>query len=88
MSIIYCKGSINEADAVSRRLDFFHPDSDALMRKLDEMFALYWDGEVPDLWYQSNETSFFVLSADIVSVDDDFLTKLEIAYSTCSYFAD
>ncbi len=28
------------------------------------------------------------LSADNVSVDDDFLTKLKTAYSSCSYFAD
>ena len=29
-----------------------------------------------------------VLSADIVSVDDDYLTKLKTAYSACSYFVD
>ena len=29
-----------------------------------------------------------VLSADIVSVDDDFLTKLKTSYSSCSYFTD
>ena len=29
-----------------------------------------------------------VLSADIVSVDDDFLTKLKSAYSSCPYFSD
>jgi hypothetical protein len=40
MSSIYRKGSINEADAMSRRPDFFHPDTDVHMRKLVEMFAL------------------------------------------------
>ena len=29
-----------------------------------------------------------VLSADTVSVDNDFLTKLKNSYSSCSYFAD
>ena len=29
-----------------------------------------------------------VLSADIVSVDDDFLTNMITEYSSCSYFAD
>jgi hypothetical protein len=88
MSIIYCKGSINEADVVSRRLDFFHPDTDVHLRRPVEMFTLWWDGEVPDLCYQSNDIALLVLSADIVSVDDDFLTKLKTAYSSCSCFAD
>jgi hypothetical protein len=86
MSIIYRKGSMNESDALSRRLDFFHPDTDVHLRKPVGMFALWWDGKVPDLCYQSNETSLLVLSADTVSVDDGFLTKLETAYSSCSYF--
>jgi len=38
--------------------------------------------------YKSNETPLSVLSADIASVNDDFLTKLKTAYSACSYFAD
>jgi hypothetical protein len=50
MSIMYRKGSMNEADAVSRRPDFFHPDSDVHMRILVEMFALWWYGNVPDMW--------------------------------------
>jgi hypothetical protein len=56
MSIIYRNGSINKADAVSRRPDFFHPDIDVHLRKLIEMFDLWWDGKVPDMCYQSNET--------------------------------
>jgi hypothetical protein len=48
MSIIYRKGSVNEADDVSRRLNFFHPD-DVHLRKPVEMFALWWDGNVLDL---------------------------------------
>jgi hypothetical protein len=75
MSIIYRKGSIHEADVVSRRPDFFHLDTDVNLRRPVEMFALWWDGKVPDMCYQSNETSLLVLSADTVSVDDDFLTN-------------
>ena len=88
MSIICRKGSINEANVVSRRPDFFRPDTDAHLRMLVEMFALWWDGEVPYLCYQSNDTALLVLSTDTVSVDDDFLTKLKTAYFSCSYFAD
>ncbi len=58
------------------------------LRKPVEMFALWWDGEVPDPWYQSNDTALMVLSADTASVDDDFLTKLGTAYASCSYFDD
>ena len=38
--------------------------------------------------YQRNETSLLVLSADIVSVGEDFLTNMITEYSSCSYFAD
>jgi len=87
MSIIYRKVSINEADVVSWRPVFFHPDTDVHLRMPVEMFALWWDGEVLDLCYQSNETSLLVLLTDNVSVDDDFLTKLKTASSSCSYFS-
>ena len=43
-----------------------------------EIFALWWDGQVPYMCYQSNEMSLLVFSADIVSVDNDFLTKQKI----------
>jgi hypothetical protein len=72
---------------VSRRPDFFHPD-DAHLRKRVEMFALWWDGKVPDLCYQSNDISLLILSAATVSVDDGFLTKLKTASSSCTYFID
>ena len=87
LSILYLKGTINEADVVSRRLYFFHPD-DVHLRMPVEMFALWWDEKVPNLCYQSNDTVFLVLSADIVSVDDGFLAELKTAYSSCSYFTD
>ena len=87
ISILYRKGSVNKADGVSRRLDFFHPD-DVHLRRPVEMFALSWDGKVPDLCYQSNDIALLLLSADTVSVDDGFLTKLKTAYSSCSHFTD
>ena len=87
MSILYRRGSVNDADVVSRRPDFFHPD-DVRMRMPDEVFALWWDGKVLDMCYQSIDTTLLVLSVDTVSVDDGSLTKLKIAYSSCSYFAD
>jgi hypothetical protein len=39
MSLRYRKGSVNEANVVSQRPDFFHPD-DVQIRKPVEMFAL------------------------------------------------
>jgi hypothetical protein len=39
MSILYRKGSVNEADDVTRQPDFFHPD-DVHLRNLVEVFAL------------------------------------------------
>jgi hypothetical protein len=60
MSILYRKGSVNEADPVSRRADFFHPD-DVQVCKLAEMFALWWDGNVPELCYQNNDIALLVL---------------------------
>ena len=87
MSISPRKGSVNEADAVSRRPNFFHPD-DVHLHMPAEILALWWEGNVPDLCYQNNDTALLVLSANIVSVDDDFLTQLKSAYSSCPYFSD
>ena len=71
-----------------RDADFFHPDDVHMLRSV-EMFALWWDGKVLDLCYQSNDIALMVLSADSVSVDDGFLTKLmKTTYSSCSYFTD
>ena len=81
MSILYRKASVNEAGPVSRRPDCFHPD-DVQLRRPAEMFDLWWDGNVLDLCYHNNDTTLLVLSEDILSVDDDFLTKLKSAYSS------
>ncbi len=72
---------------MSLRADFFHPD-DIQLRKPAEMFALCWDGNVLDMCYQNNDIALLVLSTDTVPVDDDFLTKLKSAYSSCPYFSD
>jgi hypothetical protein len=88
MNILYRKGSVNEADVVSRRHNFFYPDIDVHLRMQVEMFALWWDGKAPDMWYHSNDNALLLLSSDYVSVDDGFLTKLKTAYSSCSYFAN
>ncbi len=87
MSILYLTRSINKADGVLRHPDFFHP-GDVHLRRTLEMVALRWDEYVPNLWYQSNNTAFLVLSADIVSVVDGFMTKLKTTYSSCSYISD
>ena len=54
------------------------------MRRLAEMFAILWGGKVPELWYQDNDNVLLVLSADVVSVNDDFLIQLKTTYSSCS----
>ena len=48
------------------------------------MFDLGWDAKLSNLCYQSNGIALFVLLADNVSVDDDFLTSLITTYSSCS----
>jgi hypothetical protein len=40
------------------------------------------------MYYQSNDTILLELSADIVYVDDDFMTNLITANSACSLFVD
>ena len=51
------------------------------------MYALWWDGKVPYMCYQSNDTALLVLSSNTVFVDDYFLTKLITTYSSCLYFS-
>ena len=60
-----------------------HPD-DVHMHMPDEMFALSWDGRVPDPCYQNNDTALLIISTDIVSVDDDFMANLTTENSSCS----
>ena len=87
MSIFYKKESVNVPDPVSRRPAFFHPD-DVQMHMPAEMFALWLNDEVPNMCYQNNDTTLLVLLADTISADDDFLSQLKSAYSSCPYFSD
>ena len=80
--ILYCKGSVKEADSVSHRPVFFHPD-DVQLRRPSEMCALQWDGKVIDMRYQKSDTMLLALSADIGFANDDFVTKFKAAYSSC-----
>jgi len=63
----------DKADLVSRRHDY--PSGRCPPTQGSWDVALRWDGKVPDMCYQSNGTSLFVLLADTFSVDDDFLTN-------------
>jgi GTP:adenosylcobinamide-phosphate guanylyltransferase len=54
------------------------------MRMPVEMFSVRWDSKVPDMRDQSNDIALLVLSADIISVDDEFLNNLITVNSSCS----
>jgi len=82
------KGHDNKADLVSRRLDI-HPDDAQHLRMPVEMLFFGWMVKYLICVIKAmRRTSLLVTSADIVSVDDDFLTNMIIEYSSCSYFAD
>ena len=71
MTIIYRKGSLNVADPVSRRPDFYSTRG--------------WDGEVPDqasLHALEEPDRNYVA----ISVGDDFRVKLKGAYTSSKYF--
>lgn len=71
MTIIYRKGSLNVADPVSRRPDFYSVRG--------------WDGEVPDqasLHALEEPDRNYVA----ISVGDDFRVKLKGAYTSSKYF--
>ena len=84
MCIIYRKGILNEAGPVSRRPDFFPIDN---LYMPDE--SLSWDGKVLDIDTNDNGPALLTLSAlEALNVDDDFLSILKGAYSTCAYFSN
>ena len=74
MTILYRKGSANEADPVSRRPDFFLPD----------LCSIWWDGDVPEVC----DAHFLALDAVDVSVDESFRQQLMEAYASAKYFSD
>ena len=82
MHILNTKGILNEADPVSRRPDFL---------PIDNMYtpyeSLWWDGKVPGIDTNGNDPALLALSTlEDLNVDDDFLSNLKGAYSTCAYF--
>jgi hypothetical protein len=78
------KGILNEADPVSRRPDFL-PIDDLYMP--DE--SLWWDEQVPDIDTNGNVSVLLAISTlEALNVDDDFLSNLKEAYSTCAYFSN
>ncbi len=83
MRILYTKGILNEADPVSRRPDFLQLD---MYRPED---ILWWDGNVPDIIYSGSEHVLLALTTfQELNVDDDFLSQLKGAYSSCNYFSN
>ena len=72
MKLLYRKGSTNEADPVSRRPDFY---------------SIWWDGEVPNEPEHAVEACL-ALTAEEISVDEDFKDKLTAAYKVTKYFDD
>ena len=85
MRILSTKGILNEADPVSRRPDFLPIDNLYIQ---DE--SLEWDEKVPEIYTtNSNDPSLLAISKlEALNVDDDFLSKLKGAYSTCAYFSN
>jgi hypothetical protein len=84
MRILYRKGILDEADPVSRRPD---------LPPIDDMYmpneSLCWDGKVPDIDTNGNVHALLALSAlEALNVDDDFLSNLKGAYSTCAYVSN
>ena len=81
MRIRYRKGIFNEADPVSRRPDSLPIDN---LSRPDE--SLRWDGKVPDIDTNGKGPALLALSTlEAMNVDDDFLSSLKGAYSTCAY---
>ena len=76
MLILYTKGILNQADPVSRRPDFLQID---MYRPKD---SLWWDGNMPDITYKSNDPELLALTTyQSLNVDDVFLSQLKGAYS-------
>ena len=83
MRILYRKGILNEADPASRRPDFLQID----IYIQEDIF--WWDGNVPDIIYNGSDHALLALTtSQELNVDDDFLSQLKRAYSSCHYFSD
>jgi hypothetical protein len=83
MRILYKRRRLNEADPVSRRpnllqIDLYKPEN-----------SLWWGGNVPDIIYNGNDPALLALTTfQSLNVDDDFLSQLKGALSSCNYFPD
>ncbi len=81
MRILYRKGILSEADPVSRRPDFLQLD---LHIPKD---SLWWNGNMHDIIYNGSDHALLALTTfQSLNVDDDFLSQLKGAYSSCNYF--
>ncbi len=85
MRILYIKGSLNEADPVSRRPDFHPIDNDKLYNTQE---GLWWDIKVLNVMRSDNEPALLALLTEELNVDVDLLARLKEAYSLCNYFSD
>ena len=84
MRIIYRKGILHEASPVSRRPDFLPVDE---LRGPDE--SLWWDGNMHAIDNNYDDPALLALSTlEILNVDDDFLSKLKGAVSSCNNFSN
>ena len=44
---------------------------------------------MPEIIYNGNDPALLVLSTfELLNIDDDFLSQLKGAYSSCKYFSD
>jgi len=83
MRILYTKGILNEADPLFRRPDFLQID----LYRLED--RLWWDGNVPDIIYNGSDSPLLALTTfQLLNVDDDFLSQLKGAHSSCNYLSD
>jgi hypothetical protein len=79
MRILFRKKILNEADLMSRRPNFLQLD---VYRPED---SLWWDGNVPDIIYNGSDPVLLALTPfQELNVDDDFMSQLKGAYSSCN----
>ena len=84
MRIICTKGILNEADPVSRRLDFLPVENVYIHGK-----SLSWDGNMHVIIQNGNALALHELSRfELLNGDDDFLSQWKGTHSSCKYFSD
>ena len=67
---------------MSRRPDFLQID---LYKPED---SLWWDGNVPAIIFSASDPALLALTTfQSLNVDDDFMSQLKGAYSSCNYFS-